>query len=191
VELLRFPTLQKVIPMSLEDLSLEARDELAALARSLADNPATRKDFLRLTKKAKPELPIPELDIEDYTHKEVSASNRRVEELEARLRERDAREELERRRSNIKQKGLAASDDDVQQIEKIMLDKGITNHEAAAEYWMWMNQAAKPTPSGYSTNVMKQFDLSRYMKNPVVGAREEAVKALNELRNPNKRPIGL
>ena len=42
--------------MSLEDLSFEARDELAQLARTLAENPNTRKDFLRLTKKAKPDL---------------------------------------------------------------------------------------------------------------------------------------
>ena len=36
--------------MSLEDLSHEARDELALLARQLAENPKTRKAFLRLTK---------------------------------------------------------------------------------------------------------------------------------------------
>ena len=33
--------------MSLEDLSLEQRDELASLAKTLADNPQTRKEFLR------------------------------------------------------------------------------------------------------------------------------------------------
>ena len=44
--------------MSLENLTLEARDELALLAQSLAENPATRKDFLKLTKKAKPEMVI-------------------------------------------------------------------------------------------------------------------------------------
>lgn len=44
--------------MSLEDLSLEARDELAALAKTLAENPNTRKDFLRLTKTARPDVPI-------------------------------------------------------------------------------------------------------------------------------------
>jgi hypothetical protein len=59
--------------MSLENLSLEARDELAALAQTLAENPDTRKDFLRMTRKVKPDLPIPELDIEDYTHKAVSS----------------------------------------------------------------------------------------------------------------------
>ena len=36
--------------MSLEDMSFEARDQLAELAKSLADNPKTRKQFLRLTK---------------------------------------------------------------------------------------------------------------------------------------------
>ena len=51
--------------MSLEDLSLEQRDELAALAKTLADNPQTRKDFLRLTKTARPDVPIPELDIDE------------------------------------------------------------------------------------------------------------------------------
>lgn len=55
--------------MSLEDLSLEARDELALLARQLAENPATRKDFLRLTKKNRPDMPIPELEIEDASTK--------------------------------------------------------------------------------------------------------------------------
>ena len=53
--------------MSLEDISLEQRDELALLAKQLAENPSTRKDFLRMTKKVKPDLPIPELEIQDYT----------------------------------------------------------------------------------------------------------------------------
>jgi hypothetical protein len=64
--------------MSLENLSLEARDELAALAQTLAENPETRKDFLRMTKRVKPDLPIPELDIEDYTHTVRSAVRKTV-----------------------------------------------------------------------------------------------------------------
>lgn len=175
--------------MSLEDLSLEARDELALLARQLAENPATRKDFLRLTKKAKPEMVIPELEIEEQTDKRVSDSNKRVEALEAQLREREVREELERRRSKVVEKGLATKDD-IDEIEKVMLDKGITNHEAAAEYWSFMKQAAKPTPTGYNPSPLKGFDLKTYVKNPTQAARSEAAKALNELRQ-SPRPIGL
>jgi lysyl-tRNA synthetase class 2 len=72
---------------SLEDLTPDARDELAMLARELAENPATRKDLLRLTKKIKPNVPIPELEIEEATNTALSASEQRIAQLEARLRE--------------------------------------------------------------------------------------------------------
>jgi len=122
--------------MSLEDLTPEARDELALLARQLAENPATRKDMLRLTKKIKPDLPIPELEIEDYTRSAVDSANDRVAQLEAKLREKEA------------------------------------------------------TPTGYNPSAINKFDLSKYWRNPVAGARDEAAKALNELRK-NPKPIGL
>jgi chromosome segregation ATPase len=174
---------------SLENVSSDARDELAALAQQLAEHPETRKEFLRMTKKVKPDLPIPELEIEEYTTKAVSASQKRVEDLEAKLRERDAREELEKRRQNLIKKGLA-QEEDIEAVEKIMLERGIQNHETAAEYHTWMKRAAEPTPSQYNPNTLKKFDLSKYWKNPAGAAREEAAKALQDLRRPT-RPIGL
>lgn len=176
--------------MSLENLSLEARDELAALAQTLAENPDTRKDFLRMTKKVKPDLPIPELDIEDYTHKAVSRSEDRVQALEAKLREKEAIEELNNRRQSLMKKGLISNESEVSDVEKIMLERGITNHETAAEYHQWMKQAAVPTSSGYNPSAVKQFDLNKYWKNPAAAARNEAMNALNDLRKPH-RPIGL
>ena len=53
--------------MSLEDMSFEQRDQMALLMEELSHNPATRKDVLRLTKQIKPDLVIPELDIENST----------------------------------------------------------------------------------------------------------------------------
>ena len=176
--------------MSLEDLSLEARDELAALAKKLADNPSTRKEFLKLTKQVNPDLPIPELEIEERANSVFQQADQRVASLESQLRERDARDELEKRRQALMEKGLVKSKDDIAEVEKVMLEKGMTNHETAAEYWQWMKQAAEPTPTGYNPQVMNKWDLSKFMKNPVGAARDEASKALNELRRPN-RPIGL
>ena len=176
--------------MSLENISLEARDELAALSQMLAENPETRKDFLRMTKKVKPDLPIPELDMEDYTRKAVGQSEARVQQLEAKLRERDAVEELQKRRNSLMKKGLIQSEGEIEEVEKIMLDKKIHDHETAAQYHNWMKQAAIPTSSGYNPSPVKQFDLNRYWKNPAGAARQEAMNALNDLRRPN-RPIGL
>ena len=177
--------------MSLENLSDDARDELAALARKLAENPETRKDFLRMTKKINPDLPIPELEIEQYTTQAVAASQKRVDQLEAKLREKDAMEALKERRQNLIKKGLVKSEDEIADVEKLMLERGINNHETAAEYHEWMKQAAVPTSStGYNPSPVKGFDLNKYWKNPVGAARDEAAKALNDLRRPN-RPIGL
>jgi hypothetical protein len=176
--------------MSLENVSLEARDELASLSKMLAENPDTRKDFLRMTRKVNPGLPIPELDMEDYTRDAMGKSEQRVQQLEAKLRERDAVEELQRRRDSLLKKGLIDSESDIDVEEKIMLDKKIHDHETAAQYHSWMKQAAVPTSSGYTASPVKQFDLNRYWKNPVGAARDEAMKALNDLRKPN-RPIGL
>jgi hypothetical protein len=176
--------------MYLENISLEARDELAALAQQLAENPSTRKEFLRMTKKVKPDLPIPELEIEESTHAAVSKAEQRVQQLEAKLREKDALAELDKRRQGLIKKGLIASEDEVKDVEKIMLERGITNHETAAEFHQWMKQAAVPTSSGYNPQVINKFDLNRYWKNPVGAARDEAMKALGDLRKPT-RPIGL
>lgn len=176
--------------MSLENLDPSARDELAALAQQLAENPETRKEFLRMTKKVKPDLPIPELELENTVNRAVSQADQRVQQLEAKLRERDAMETLEKRRSSLMEKGLIESKDDIKAVEKLMLERGITNHETAAEYHKWMKQAAVPTSSGYNPSAVNNFDLNRYWKNPATAAREEAVKALNELRKPT-RPIGL
>jgi len=176
--------------MSLENLSSDAITELAALSKRLSEDPKTRREFLKLTKQVHPDLPVPEIEIEERTNQALSAAEKRVQSLEAKLREKDAREELARRRNAIKEKGLAGTDQDIAEIEKIMVDKGIANHETAADYWQWMKQSAAPTPSGYPTPVMSRMDLKGYMKNPVAAARENAAQALNELRK-NPRPIGL
>ena len=174
--------------MSLEDISLEQRDELALLMKELAENPATRKEALRLTKKVRPNLPIPELELEDYTEKKVTAAEDRVNALEAKLKEKEALTELEKRRSKLVKRGL--SDEEIEEVEKVMLEKKIHDHETAADYFDWMKQAATPTPMGYNPSAMSKFDLSKYWKNPTQGARNEAAQALMELRK-NTRPIGI
>jgi len=177
--------------MSLEDISLEARDELALLAKQLSDNPETRKEFLRLTQRVKPNMVIPELQLEDFTNKKVNQAEERVMQLENKLREKDIREHLESKRRALKANGIARTDEDIQEIEKIMLEQGITSHDTAAQHWEWMKQAATPTPTGYNPNMINKFDLSKYWKNPQGAARNEAATALHEIRNNGRRPIGV
>jgi len=144
---------------------------------------------LRMTKKIKPGMPIPELDIEEYTNRAITASDARVQALESKLRERDAQSELEKRRNNlITNKNIRK--EDIPEIEKLMLEKQIPSHDTAAEYFEYMRQAAKPTPTGYNPSAVRQFDLGKFWKDPRGAAQQEAVKAFADLRKP-QRPIGL
>lgn len=178
---------------SLEDLTPEARDELALLMREIAENPQTRKQALKLAKQVRPNMTIDTLEIEEQVDARFTESQAKLEALENKLREKEAIDELKRRREDLKSKGKAKSDEDIAAIEKIMLEKGIQNHETAADYFSWMNQSAKPTSSAtFKTNVMDETardTLSKYWKNPASAARDEASRALNELRK-NNRPIG-
>lgn len=176
--------------MSLENYSPEAISELAALSKRLSEDPSTRKEFLRLTKRVHPDLPVPEIEMEDAVEKRVRAAEDQVSKLQAQLKSRDVREELTKRRNNLKSKGFAQSDDDILEIEKLMTEKGIGNHETAADYWQKSRETAVPTSNGFPRPVMAQFDIKGYMKNPIGAARENAVAALAELRK-NPRPIGL
>lgn len=175
--------------MSLENYSPEAIEELAALSKRLSENPKTRKSFLRLAKEVNPDIPMPELEMEEMVNERTTAAEKRVTDLENQLRAQQVRDELNRRRSKLKETGIAQTDDDILEIEKLMTEKGIANHETAADYWRHMKQSAVPTP-GYPTPVMSRLDVKGYMKNPVAAARENAAAALAELRK-NPKPIGL
>jgi hypothetical protein len=176
--------------MSLENYSPEAIEELAALSKRLSEDPATRKQFLRLTKQVHPDLPVPEIEMEEAVNARASVAEQKVAQLEAKLRQREVKDELNKRRSVLKEKGYVESDDEILEIEKLMTEKGIANHETAADYWRHMKQAAVPTPSGFPSPVMSRFDIKGYMKNPTGAARENAAAALAELRK-NPKPIGL
>jgi hypothetical protein len=176
--------------MSLENLSLEARDELASLMQTLAESPDTREDILRLTKRVKPNLNIPEIDLKDRTNSELSKMREENEALRNEFRARDAKADLDERRKSLVKKGLAQSDEDIQAIEKVMLEKKIADHETAAEYHQYMKEAAKPTPTGYNPSAIRGLNLNQFWKDPRGAAQQEAVKAFQDLRKP-QRPIGL
>ena len=176
--------------MSLENYTPEQLQELALLSKTLAENKDTRKDFLKMTKKVRPDLPIPELEMEETASKLAETYETKIAAMEAKLAEKDAREDLEVRRRALLESGKASSKAEIAEIEKVMVEKRIADHDAAADYWKWMQQTATPTPSAFPKPVMQQFDVSGYMKNPVVAARDEAMKAFQELRK-NPRPIGL
>jgi hypothetical protein len=171
---------------NLEDYSQEARDELAKLMLDLSENIETRPTTLRDVRKVRPNMPIPEIDTDNKLQAINAQAAKRIDSLESKLRERDATEELQRRRNKLAER---FGPDNVEQIEKIMLDKGIQSHDTAGDYFDWMRQAQAPTPSSFSPNVMDKSTregLKSFFTNPQLHAREVAHQALQDLKKAKR-----
>lgn len=175
---------------TLEDLDEPTRNELALLARDLSDNPETRTQFLKLMKKARPNTPVPELEISEQIQGATKEANDRIASLEAKLAEKDMRAELERRRQALKEEGLARSDEDVAAIEALMLKDGISNHKTAAEFMRFQRESAPPTPPNYDRSFLNRDNksvLEKFWKDPRAASREVAADAFKDIRSGKVR----
>jgi len=73
------------VTASLENMTPEQISSLAALGATMRDNPATRREFLQLAKKANPSLSIPEIELEHAAQTEFKARDDKIADLEGRL----------------------------------------------------------------------------------------------------------
>lgn len=170
--------------MSLEGKSAEEIAALAELAQSLASNPATRLGFLNLTKKANPSTHIPEIDIPNQINSHFAAGLARLGALEKENENMKIQQSIMAKRQLLLDSGVAKKD--IPDIEKLMLEKKIPDHQTAAEFFKMQQKAAVPTPAstltGSRTNHMPAMDLKPFNGNINDWARNAASKAIDEIK---------
>lgn len=173
-------------PASLEDFTPEQIEQMAATYHGILNNPETRSLALQATKKINPELSIPELDLEARTRAGFQAIDKKNQELEQQIRERDAKDRIREARSGLKEQGF--TNDDVSAIEKIMMDEHIPSYETAAKYYKGQRTIAEPTPNmGPATTFNMPADPLAALKGGKQAlnrwGREAATAALDDLRS--------
>ena len=132
--------------MSLEGMSAQEIERLAELAQGLSANPKTRQGFLQLSKQAYPDTVIPEVDIPASLRQALDGPLKQLDALTKAQQERDMRDRIEAsRRDLMTSKGVTAAE--MPKLEKLMVDKGIANHDTALEHLRMQERAAEPTPS--------------------------------------------
>lgn len=144
---------------------------------TMANNPKTRAQTVKLAKEAGITLNLP--DVEAATIRE---------EMEAKLAERDQKEEqrrikekMERQRMSLIEKGF--TDEDVGKIEKEVMEKhGISDYEVAAKIYAADTKPAPATPEIHSGVWEMPAFPKEMLSNPRNYARKEAFKVIDELR---------
>jgi hypothetical protein len=164
--------------VSLEGKSDQEIQALAMLAEELAKNPKTRMGFLKLAKERDPSLVIPEIELENRIETITRAERERLEKLEKRLAEDDANRPVYEARTKLKDQGYDAKQ--IDDIEKLMLEKQIASHETAAEHYKLSQKAAEPTPDRFSQLTMPKLDIPKGMTIQKY-ARDKAHEAMDDL----------
>ena len=139
--------------MSLEGKSAAEIEALAELAQGLASDPKTRQGFLHLTKLANPGTSIPEIDIPANIRAAMDAPLKQLDALTKKQAEREMQDSILARRQELMSKGVTAAE--IPKLEKLMVDKGIANHETALEHMRLQDRSAEPTPSTTGTGMRK------------------------------------
>lgn len=134
---------------SLENVTEEQRLSLARAMQTLLNNPELARDTKKLLKKANPSLQFPDIDVEDKFEKFREEQGERDKKREEDDRVRRANENYEKLRGKVLEKGFT-----VEEVEKVMKDKGIANYDTAMEYIEAQRQLAPPTPDSIMTMEM-------------------------------------
>lgn len=167
---------------SLENYSEEQRASMARAMHTLLNNSEVSRDTKRLLKKVDPKLQFADLDVDDRIEQfktEQAEKDRARDEAD---RVRRANESYEQIRGKVTARGFA-----VEEVEKVMKDKGIANYDTAMEYIDAQRQLAPSTPDSLMTmdmpsnmNDMNKMGLKKFRLN-------EGAKALSEVIQGRKR----
>lgn len=161
-------------------------DENDDLLKELLNNPATRKDTLKLMKKAKPDMAIPELEIEESTAAAITAARaedkNRIDALESKLLQSQVEKRLEDQRRDVVAKGIVSADE-IPAVEKLITDMGFPNYETAARYFFAQKQLAPPTTATYYKKPFESLGVD-FIKDPA-GSADKIAHEMVDQYNPN------
>lgn len=170
--------------ISLEGMSPDAIQGLAMLAKGLTDDPKTRGRMLSLVKERDPGLNIPEIDLPQQFHTMLSEERGKREAIENKMREDDVRREVMQKRQEIQSKGISASE--VVEVEKLMTERGIVNHDTAAEFYLAQKKMGEPTPppgAAYQSLTLPVIDAKPFGGNMRSWGKNQAAELFAGIRS--------
>lgn len=159
--------------MSLEGLTEGQVQQLAKGMQALlnSQDAEVRKGTQRMLKKIDPKLSFPELEVEDHIETALKPLREDNEKLRNELKEKDFRESVEHQHANILSRGYKVED-----VQKLMAERGIVKFETALEVLDMQNRLAPPTPDAlaHAGNYSMPENVTDIMKNPAAWARKTA-----------------
>lgn len=148
------------MPMvEVDEAQLATYQQLSRFVQTALNNPKTRRKILEADKELNPDKAIPELDAADPLHNELKALREEMQK-DRDERAKQAAEEAEKKtkaewdhqwsRGQQKLRDLRVSDEAIGEIEKLMTERNIVDHEAGLALFEKQHPAPPPVMNGSS-----------------------------------------
>lgn len=169
--------------VEIDENQLAGLQKTAQIVQQMLSHPKARPLLQQAEKAFNPNLAIPEIDAQAPILSEIEKVNKRLDEQEKAAREREekaAKESAERTlrdtwgKGRGKLKSTGYTDEGIDKIEKLMEERGIADHDAAAALYDRLNPPAEPVAS-----VQHRF-------NPFESRGDDEAKAMKMLLEGNE-----
>lgn len=158
---------------------LQDRRMTADFVESIYNDPQLNKEAKRLIKKKYPQLPIPDLDLEDKLDQRFSAEEERKRTAAQEAKARRDQETWNASRAKAK-KEYSLTDEGLTDLEKWMEEHAVADHEVAASYRHSKNP--QTTPATYDNQFWRHEKADNFKEisaDPEGWARREILGAIN------------
>ena len=160
-----------------EDQYYQKQDQIAQFANSIFEDPVLSKEAKRLIRKKFPDVPIPDLDLEDKIEQRLEKERVEREEKERAAKEKREEEEWKARRKEAQDK-YKFTDAAMKDLEAFMLEKNIGDYEVAASYKASKEpKTSEPTWDSTRWHHDKQEGFAEIAKDPEAWGRNEIMGA--------------
>jgi hypothetical protein len=165
--------------MSLEGLSPSQINQLATGMQALLNSTDTdvRRGAQRLLKKVDNKLNFPELDMQDAIESAIKPVKEESEALKSKLQEEEFRRQVQEDHKRVVARGFKVDD-----VQKVMKERGIVNFDTAMNIMDMEQRLATPTPESVSGVYNLPDESKEIFKNPAQWARKTAHQLIDQLQ---------
>ena len=156
---------------------LQQRRNVADFVESIYNDPTLAKDAKALIKRKYPNLPIPDYDIENRVNQTLAADRDARQKEEDKKRQDEEDERFKRIRQKTKD-DYGFTDDAMDRLEKMMVEKNIGDYEVAASYMASKEPKPVEATARSHWNHEKQDGFKEIAKYPEGWARDQIMGAI-------------
>jgi hypothetical protein len=157
---------------------LQSRRQVADFVESIYNDPNLNKEAKALIKRKYPNLQIPDYDIENRVNARLDAERTEREQAEMKKRQTEDDERFAKLRKKT-QDDYGFTDDAMNRLEQMMIDRNIGDYEAAAALMASKEpRTSEPTYDNTHWQHEKREGFAEIAKDPEAWGRNELLKAM-------------